>query len=58
MSAWEPPTPGEVQRGLFRWFPTTVITLTLLLVLGGGVTLVCWQAAGGSPVITRHASTG
>ena len=44
MSAWEPPTPGEVQRGLFRWFPTTVITLTLLLALGGGVTLVCWQA--------------
>ena len=42
MSDWEPPTPGEVQRGLFRWLPTTVIVIAVVMALVIGVTLVGW----------------
>jgi hypothetical protein len=38
MSDWESPTPGEVQRGFFRWLPTTLIILAVILVVGGGIT--------------------
>jgi hypothetical protein len=31
-------TPGEVQRGFFRWLPTALIILAVILIVGGGVT--------------------
>ena len=37
-------TPQQVMRETGRWFPAAVVVLAALLVLGLGVTLVCWQA--------------
>ena len=37
-------SPSRVIRDTWKWFPAAVIVLAVVLILGGGVTLVCWQA--------------
>ena len=37
-------TPHKVMRETGRWFPAAVVAVAALLVIGLGVTLVCWQA--------------
>jgi hypothetical protein len=36
-------TPTEVRQGLFRWLPTTVIVIAVVMALGIGVTFVGWK---------------
>ena len=36
-------TPARVYRETGRWFGPAVFVLAVLLVLGGGLTLACWQ---------------
>jgi hypothetical protein len=38
------PTPAGVIRGTWRWFPAAVAVTVAALLLGGGITLIGWQA--------------
>ena len=41
---YDDPTPTGVIRGTWRWFPAAVVVSVAVLLLGGLITLVCWQA--------------
>lgn len=41
---YDDPTPTGVIRGTWRWFPAAVVVTVAVLLLGGGITLVGWQA--------------
>ncbi len=41
---YDDPTPGGVIRETWRWFPAAVVVTVAVLLLGGGITLVGWQA--------------
>jgi len=38
------PTPAGVIRGTWRWFPAWVVVIFAVMLVGGGVTLIGWQA--------------
>ena len=38
------PTPAGAIRETWRWFPVAVVVTVAVLLLGGGITLIGWQA--------------